>query len=400
MYNKAGILKGRLIMLLKNKNSLEKTQELSRNSGIEMLKVIAILLICMSHCVQTLEKYADFAVCVEDPQLLILKILRFDGNFGNVIFIICSCYFLLKSSKAKKEKAVGLLLDSQIISIVIFALLSTLGALMSFEIKYNFEYVINQLFPDLFEQVWFVPTYVAFYLIHPYLNEFISKIGRKKHFEICLLIVIFYGILSLFKAFPLYSKFLGFVCVYFLIAYMKFYYGDFMKNRKKNILIFFVSLIAFLGIVIANNYIGLKFSFFENYPNVSHMLCIVTLPMFISLFNLALNSSFKSKFINSLSSCSLFVYCIHENYIVRMVIRPAIYEAFIDAYGENKLLVYALVLFVFVVVSSFIAAKIYKKTLHKLTVRLSVKLTSALSSLFNKIYLHTLSEKSVCDNNI
>lgn len=363
-----------------------------RNSGVELLKVFAILLICMSHCVQTLENYADFLVSVEEPQLLILKILRHDGNFGNVIFVICSSYFLLKSTKSKKEKAVGLLLDSQTISVGMFALCGVLGALLSVPIEYTFEYVSSQLFPDLYEQVWFVPTYVAFYLIHPYLNEFIGRIGRKKHFEICLLIVVFYSIASLINAYPLYSKFLGFICIYFLVAYMALYCEGFMKNKKKNILIFFASALTFLATVIVRNYLGFKFEIFETYPVVSFMLSAVTLPMFMSLFNLALNTSFKSRFINNLSSCSLFVYCIHENYIVRTVIRPAIYEALIDSFGEDNLLIYAFVMFAMVVILSFIAANIYKKTLHKLTAKLSIKVTGRLSSLLSKLYARTIAD--------
>lgn len=93
----------------------------TRFSGVELLKVIAIFLICISHAVQTSELFIDYSPTF-DPAIVVLKIFRYFGQVGNIIFIISSCYFLfLSKSKTKFEKAINLLLDSCFISIILFA---------------------------------------------------------------------------------------------------------------------------------------------------------------------------------------------------------------------------------------------------------------------------------------
>lgn len=109
-------LKGKAMQKIK----VASTQK-TRFSGVELLKVIAIFLICISHAVQTSELFIDYSPTF-DPAIVVLKIFRYFGQVGNIIFIISSCYFLfLSKSKTKFEKAINLLLDSCFISIILFA---------------------------------------------------------------------------------------------------------------------------------------------------------------------------------------------------------------------------------------------------------------------------------------
>ena len=76
--------------LMKNKSVENKAV---RFSGVEFLKIIAIFLICISHAVQTSELCIDYSPTL-DPAIIVLKIFRYFGHFGNIIFIIASSYFL------------------------------------------------------------------------------------------------------------------------------------------------------------------------------------------------------------------------------------------------------------------------------------------------------------------
>ena len=85
-----------------------------RDSGIELLKVIAILLIVISHVVQTLSSenpligYSDYILdlscATKEMQLVILMIMRHFGALGNSIFFICSTWFLLDSKIVSVKK--------------------------------------------------------------------------------------------------------------------------------------------------------------------------------------------------------------------------------------------------------------------------------------------------------
>ena len=68
-----------------------------RNSSIELLKVVGIILIVISHVVQTLHSNNDYvlandyildiSMATRNIQQLILTILRYSGALGNSIFL-------------------------------------------------------------------------------------------------------------------------------------------------------------------------------------------------------------------------------------------------------------------------------------------------------------------------
>ena len=68
----------------------------TRESGVEILKIIAIFLICISHAVQTAGDFIDYATPSLDIQMLALQVLSYTGMIGNTIFmtfIDCCCDF-------------------------------------------------------------------------------------------------------------------------------------------------------------------------------------------------------------------------------------------------------------------------------------------------------------------
>lgn len=84
-----------------------------RNTGIELLKVIAIFLIVISHVTQTLGEQNVIVqltnpiiqgVAKSDFSEVVTLFFRHLGGIGNTIFIVCSAYFLLNSKEVKKRK--------------------------------------------------------------------------------------------------------------------------------------------------------------------------------------------------------------------------------------------------------------------------------------------------------
>lgn len=71
-----------------------------RNSSIELLKIIGIILIVMSHVIQTLSSsnsmvgiqdyILNISIATTNIQYLILAMLQSSGSFGNTIFFVCS----------------------------------------------------------------------------------------------------------------------------------------------------------------------------------------------------------------------------------------------------------------------------------------------------------------------
>ncbi len=357
-----------------------------RNSGIELLKIAAILMICLAHSVQTCGNYVDIHNPSSDVQTVLMNFLLFGGQLGNNIFLVCSSFFLIKSSKAKPEKAVNILLDSQVISIIMFLLVTSFAAVFSISLVTNdpLNYYMSQIFPDLYEKVWFVPAYVFLYLIHPALNLVIKSISQKAHLCVCSVIFIVYGLLGYFIAEPLYSKILALVFIYLCTAYIYTYCNNFADNLRKNVVFTVIILLAFLLVFIVNNYIGFTFGPHIKYDNFSRLLSVFNFCLAIGLLNCFRHLKIQSKFINYISSLSLFIYCIHQHQLVVSFIRPVFIKR-ISVYLNNNYFLCALFLFVTVAVVSVILSAIYKETFHKLLEKLSFKIKNIVSKILDKV---------------
>ena len=77
-----------------------------RVSNVELLKIIAIFLIIVSHIAQTSglpQVLFDANKATYNIQFLIIDFFLNLGKVGNVIFICCSSWFLCDSKKLKTE---------------------------------------------------------------------------------------------------------------------------------------------------------------------------------------------------------------------------------------------------------------------------------------------------------
>lgn len=99
----------------------EAKEKAERMSGIELLKIFAILLIVISHVVQTLTSKSvvfssDYVIdankATTSAICFLLALFRYCGQAGNYIFFVCSAWFLIESKKVKAKKIAGMLADN------------------------------------------------------------------------------------------------------------------------------------------------------------------------------------------------------------------------------------------------------------------------------------------------
>ena len=337
-----------------------------RFSGVELLRIIAIFLICLCHAIQTSMNFVDYSPSLNFTKML-LQILFVSGQIGNVLFIICSAYFLVDSKKTKAEKAINLLFDSTLISIIIFT-----GFLIG-GYSFSFEDSMRQFLPDLFEHNWFIPVYVLMYLVHPLLNIVINKMGKKVHFTFCFVVIVFYGLVGLILGDEMgVDKLTKFFMIYFIVAYMKLYCGDFANDRKKNVKWFLITFFLFWVLAFIDKLLPVWNSHLDRFISIDYWFSPFLLPMLLFLFNIFKSFQFKNKFINYLASCSLFVYVIHENILLRSYIRPQYYE-YVLGLNPDMYFWWIMLCAVGMFIGGMILSIIYKETFHRLTVFLSKK---------------------------
>ena len=116
--------------------TFEKSSDM-RSSGVEILRIIAMVLIVWRHSIQTAMNIIDMS-SMSFINVLLLSTADV-GEVGNALFVICSAYFLADSKGARSEKAIKILLDSMSISIFIFLCMTIAGYRFSdWEIVWQF----------------------------------------------------------------------------------------------------------------------------------------------------------------------------------------------------------------------------------------------------------------------
>ena len=357
-----------------------------RQSGVELLKIFGILLVVLSHVVQTLESnYEGFSYALDfysptlNPTLLTLAVLRYSGNLGNTIFFICSAWFLTNSKRTTFQKILRIIGDVWVIS-----MLWLLTAWLT-KTPLNEKQLLLSFFPIIKNSNWYITSYLVFCFIYPFLNFIIKRCDKKKHLFLALASFSLYITPNFLFNFPPYINWVLWSAIYLVISYFKLYRDDFCKAKKGNLILLLVGVLGNLILIFVSNAVGLK------YPD-SHASALMwatrsnvfMLAFCFALLNLFGQMRFRSKFINYISSLSLLVYVIHENIIFRRLYRPHIWQWIHDFLGYDCVLVWTVLFVIILFVLSCLIATVYKFTLQKIVYYIVDKPGAWLDGLYQK----------------
>jgi len=343
----------------------------SRNSSIELLKIIGIFLIVINHVIQSLSNQneymlakdytLDLSLATTNVQYIILASLLHCGVLGNTIFFICSAWFFLDSDKSNKRKILNIIMDVWVISVIILGIVYIIRG-GNIEIKL----IIKQLLPITYQTNWYITCYLLFYPLHPFLNSLINKMEQKTLLKVTFVLLFLY----VFANFILFGFFFSsniilWVTLYFTIAYIKYYLVDLSNNIKFNVILFGIGFLGNTGLVLLTNFLGLHFEEFSNRLlqwNSSYNPFLIL--MALCMLNIARNIRFENKAINYISSLSLLIYVFHENQLLRTFYRPLMWNYIYNQYGYEHILIWTAVLVVIVFCFGFTASIIYKNTIQ------------------------------------
>lgn len=334
-------------------------EEKTRNSNIELLKILALFLITIQHVLTSTN--INFECSTYDFPTVFLALFRYSGIVGNIIFVICSSWFLIDSKNSSKKKIFYLVTDTFIISII--WLIFMLIIYHDLHIKW----IIKSFFPLIFKNNWFISCYILFYLLHPFLNVIINKLSNVEHFRIlCVLVIIYCMVQFIVSNSFFYNELIGFIVIYFVVSYLKKYCIKFQNSIKANVIILFLSLFINIILLLTTNFLGLRYAIFSDKVLYwSHNMCNpFSILIGISSFNIFNDRRLlHNKFINNLSSISLVYYLIHENILFRTFLRPKIYnilESYFGIYGS------ILILILIIFNLGLLVSLIYKYTIQKI----------------------------------
>ena len=339
--------------------STKPEKAVARNSNLEILRIISMLLIIMHH-------YSIHGAFVLDPSILttnkvIVQILSAGGKLGVDCFILISGYFMIESS-FKVKKLFKLVCEIFFYSAIVFVIFTVFG-LADFSVKL----AIKSFFPTIFSMYWFATTYVVLYIFSPYLNLFINGLDEKKHFKLILLLIILWSLIPMFTtAAPGMSNLSWFMTLYIIAAYIRLHPNKWFEKDKLNIwfaiatyALILLSFILFDIIGLRINVVGKHATYFMSMNNLPMLFCAVTL--LLGFKNLKIKDN---KAINGIAASMFGVYLIHDNYFVRPFIWEKVFRN--NAYYDSSyLVIHALIAIILVFVICVVIDQIRIKLIEK-----------------------------------
>lgn len=358
-----------------------------RNSRIELIKIFAIILIILCHSMPdgSIGEKAGIiylGVATTDISIFIMNYILNLGQIGNLIFIVCSSWFLLENDKVNTKKMIHITGDCTVISILFVIFFIGIG----YELP---GYVIlKQFMPVIYSGAWYVTCYLLFLLILPSLNILIKGMEKQNLLLVNVVLVLLYCAIGFAENSGLffYSNLIGFIVVYFIVAYIKQYKNNYISNFKSCIILIFTGVACWITLSILLNVLGLYSGFF--YYRLGYLNKIIN-PFFIMIaigaFGLANRKMSYHKSINWFASMSLLIYMIHCNRIIRDYIRFDIFEYIYVRFSYNNIFIWIFIYAFASFVLGTVGAILYRYILMKPVHRFSEYIADIIRKIYKKV---------------
>ena len=359
----------------------------TRNTGIDCLKVIAILLVVISHVTQTLcepSAYAasvDYIVPLENAttnlSYLLLTLLRHAGMLGNDIFFFCSAWYLLESTGASARKIAHMAADVWVVS-VLFLIGKAIGGGVPNDL------IGEALTPNYLSVNWYLTTYMLFYAVHPLLNKIIAQLDRQGLLKVCTCFTILYIVVNLFTPWAFFGNFLmNWVAFYFDIAYVKRYALHIVRDRRFNRRLLAAGVAGLVLLLLLLDLAGLFIKPLDGNLLVWNGPCNPFLLMITAaLLNLALGWKCDGSLVRNISGCSYLIYIIHENLFVRLYLRPWIWQWIHTTLGYDWVLLWEVLYVAGLFLVAWLLSVAYQHTLQKPVWKLSDRIAEYIAKCY------------------
>ena len=298
-----------------------KTVTVKRLSNFEFIRIIAMFFIVISH-------YAQHGLLPEiETKTTIVKFLTMYlhtlGSIGVVLFVLLTGYFMIDKKFSIRHffnVAIETIFYSYgilIISALFFKDYITLTPIT----------IYKSIFPILTGQYWFVTSYLMLYLTIPLINKLFDILDRttfKRYLLFFLFIWTFIPLLG-YKIGLARSSLTGFICIYYIGAYIKRYGITFFENKRNIIL----TIIVPQAIICLYQLVYLIINYLDEgwFMHIAWSGSILAITTSVSIFTIIKNCKIKfNSTINYFSSSAFAVYLFTENIIISKVLWTKIFR--------------------------------------------------------------------------
>ena len=311
-----------------------------RDSSLEVLRIIAMILIVLHHLSVHWWFYFD-TTYLHLPEIW-LNIIAIWWTIWNNIFVLISWYFLIKSDFSWGKfvkKLLKLVLEVSFYSFMLYIICVWFITWFS---NISLKWIIDSITP--FNNYRFFDAYILLYLLVPFLNKWLLQLSASKH---CILIILLMlmNIVMLNFLYSERSNLFWFITVYVISSYIRLYWSK-MPIKSCIFYSIFSSFIA-VSIVLLKR---LSITGFEavttvhQYKNYNIFLFASALFLFLAFTKIKIKNN---KNINMLASAAFGVYLIHESPLISWFLWTIIFN--VSWYQSSILLIpYSILVTIFV----------------------------------------------------
>lgn len=354
----------------------------SRQSNMELLRIVAMLMIITLHYLDKGDVLGDFAAMSSANHYLTWILEAFCYVAVNV-YVLISGYFLVQSRFTFKKLFVlwvQVLFYSWVIAGIFF-----LGGWAEAEAKTLYE-LFFVAFPVTAGHYWFATVYVLLFGLFPFLNAGIARMSKGQHKACIAVLLVIFSLWNTVLPFTIPvtdhegMDIAWFVCLYMIAAYIR-KYPECIKHKKYvyvlgyagfSVLVFAagIALLWIDGVVGKLGGYATNFYAYNSLPVLGASVCL-----FMAFLKTEIKGNGLCKCINLIAGATFGVYLIHEHRYIRYLWQQ--WLATPDAVNEPWLLLHLLgsVLAVFAVCT---CVELIRKWLFGLITN---------SNWFNKIFI-------------
>lgn len=140
-----------------------------------------------------------------------------------------------------------------------------------------------------------------------------------------------------------------------------------------------------MGIVILTDLLGLKIAALSDQllrwvSNFNPFLILIA----IAAFGLARKNHFKNKRVNHIAKCSMLIYIIHENILLRTYTRPYLWRCIFNRYGYAHLFLWVFLYSAGWLLAALALSLLYEKSIQKITAKVSEKILKWMGGWYQK----------------
>lgn len=367
-----------------------------RDSNIELLRIIAMIMIISSHYVvhgikqwTEVSRFQKWSEGSLSHQLFANLLASAGGNVGVAIFFMIAGYFCVKKNSSIK-KVVCETAFYGVLTGVFYIAFRMIG--MGGQELYDGS-DINNLFKQIFNPVssgtyWFVTVYVVLIIVSPVLNNFFNKLNERGAFLFLVCCFIFWYVCAEFESAIYYAIERG-ILFYFAGGYIR----RFIDKKKINSLLcwglFFVSWISY-GILnywstimtLKRHGTGIEKLIIKFSASICNDIFVPLAAIFIFLAFLKMDIGCKKR-INIVASTTFGIYLIHDSAVLRTIIWDDIYKVASWQYLSP----FFYVLMVSTVISVFVVCALIDLTRQKFLEKRIINKVNEIEERFKDKYM-------------